>query len=344
MMNILSICDNSTGVYILSYVKIAVNIICIVVPIGLILTCMIDALKSMMSHDDDMTSKTLKAWVSRSIAAVLIFLIPTIVYTISDIAGNGVDARDCIESASVERAKSLKENEDSKNATLIQKWKEEQEAKRKAAEEKAKAEKEAKKKARLEARKSRSSSSSSYATGYEANGNFTAGVSLTSVDLTDIGCTVTYDGTPREKLTFNVAVSNDIHSILSNTCDMVNSKGYINTMETAGSYADKAGYHGRGLAIDLFNNWEFVSSSGKKYHPYASMGEGTWSSYKKFICEVCDGKEDCEYNINYQIYYTYFKPYNWCWGGNWGSGSFDPMHYEKSDGGCSTASSTRISC
>lgn len=30
------------------------------------------------------------------------------------------------------------------------------------------------------------------------------------------------------------------------------------------------------------------------------------------------------------------QQYGWCWGGNWGPDYFDSMHFEKTDGGCST--------
>ena len=190
------------------------------------------------------------------------------------------------------------------------------------------------------------SSSNSNNTTNTTNSNNTTNtkISISTVNVTDLGCPVYYSTTLLSYLRFNTEVATEAHRILTNVCGYVNNTSLVSAINTAGSYVEKAGYHGRGLAIDLYNNWSYVSKNGTKYSPYSGQGYATWNRYKKFICEVCNGKENCSYNINYQIYNNYFKNEGWCWGGYWNSQYFDPMHFEKSDGGCAKPIGNRINC
>ena len=352
MINILDICDSASVVKIIYYVKVFVTIITIAVPIILILSCMISAVKAVISGESDMVSKTLSSWIKKSVAALLIFMIPTIVFTIIDAVDGDANIKGCYESSTLNRVDTLEGTEKSSKEAQIAKWKQEQEAKKKLEDEKKRQMKEQKQKEKQKKKSTKNGGAPStnnsydYSTSTEANGNKTPAGKTVSIDVTNLGCPVTYDGMIKRTLVVHEAVANEVRNVLSKWCT-----GFVNQnqsltngrIETAGAYVNKAGYHGRGLAIDLYNNWKYTEN-GKTYTPYAGQGPDTFSRYNTFICEVCNGREDCNKNINYQLYYGYFKSINWCWGGNWTSTYFDPMHYEKTDGGCSVASGSRIKC
>ena len=353
MLNILDICDSASVVKVIYYIKILITFITIAVPILLILTCMITALKAVIYGESDLVSKTLSTWMKKCLAAIIIFFIPTIVFTIIDVVDGDANVKGCYESSTLSKADSLESTESSSKEAQIAKWKQEQEEKKKQEDEKKRKMKEQKQKEKQKKKNQKnggsgdsSSTPSVYDTTWEKNNNSTGEGKMVSVDLTDLGCPVTYDGTVKKSFLVHEAVADDVHSTLSKFCSSFVNKnqGLTNgRIETAGAYVNKSGYHGRGLAIDFYNNWKY-SGNGKTYTPYSGQGESTWSSYNTFICEVCNGQESCNQNIAYQLYYGYFKQIGWCWGGNWTSGYFDPMHYEKTDGGCSVASGSRIKC
>ena len=172
------------------------------------------------------------------------------------------------------------------------------------------------------------------------------------VNVNDLSCSVTYAGNVLNNLTMNDIIKDSLHDALEKTCQylrVINIYGTtdIATAGTQGSCEEgKILYpHCYAMGIDLFNNWTYTTKDGKTYAPYASYGDS--SNYKKFICEVCNGKEDCQENLNYQIYEKIFKPLGYCWGGNWGEKFFDPMHYEYNrlgDGSCSTSNKITIKC
>ena len=337
MINILSLCDSSSGVTVIFFLKVVATIITLVVPIILIVVCMLDAVKGVTTGE----LKMLSLWAKRSVAALIIFLIPSVVFLIANFIDPGNDVEYCYKSASLAKAKELKETEKAQEEAKMAKWKQEQEQKRKEEEEKRQKMKEEER----QKKRARKNQAPAYDTGYEANGNNTTTTKTAKVDVTDLGCPVTYAGIPKKYLVFNVSVTSEVHSVMKDWCSTFVSTHSITNgrLETAGAYVNKPGYHGRGLAVDFYNNWKYTEN-GKKYTPYAGQGESTWSRYKTFVCEVCGGNEDCDKNINYQLYHKYFKKIGWCWGGNWTSGYFDPMHYEKTDGGCSTTKTSRIVC
>ena len=76
---ILKICDNVDVLRIIMFLKTFITIIKIAVPSILILSCMIEAIRAIISHDNDLISKLLNSWKTKIIAALLIFLIPTFV-------------------------------------------------------------------------------------------------------------------------------------------------------------------------------------------------------------------------------------------------------------------------
>lgn len=175
-------------------------------------------------------------------------------------------------------------------------------------------------------------------------------VDIKYIDATDLGCTITAGGyvNVAKKIAFNSAIADQTHNIFKNVCTYVNKTPWIATLQHDGAYVNRTitehDYHSQGLAIDLNDLWTYTGSDGTVYNPYGGQGTWTWTKYKKFICEVCDGQEDCQYNINYIIFKRYFEGNGWCWGGNWSPAYFDPMHFEVRAGGCSSANKQRITC
>ena len=171
---------------------------------------------------------------------------------------------------------------------------------------------------------------------------------VAEVDATDLGCTVV-DGkfNTVSSIVVNQAISDNFHGILTNVCSYVNTVSWMDYLQHDGAFAARPiipkDYHSRGLAIDLNDLWVF-NYGNKSYRPYAGQGNSTWNRYTQFICDVCNGKEDCEYNINYIIYKRYFSGNGWCWGGNWSPGDFDPMHFELREGNCLTKNKAQIRC
>ena len=107
-MIILSICDNIDILKILRIVKIAITIIKIVVPILLILSCMIDVVKTVSSNDVDINGKLLKNWISKGVAALLVFLIPTFINLLADLGNADTnEISKCINNSTTEKIDSL---------------------------------------------------------------------------------------------------------------------------------------------------------------------------------------------------------------------------------------------
>jgi len=172
-------------------------------------------------------------------------------------------------------------------------------------------------------------------------------VSITSVNVTDAGCKIVYggDAIPVERIRVHEAISQNFKGIIKNVCAYVNETEWLKYLQHHGAYTAKVGgYHGMGVAIDLNDQWKYTAENGKTYQPYRGQGISTWNRYNKFICEVCDGKEDCKYNVNYIIFKRYFEGNGWCWGGNWDEGGFDPMHFELRKENCLTHKKAKITC
>ena len=166
------------------------------------------------------------------------------------------------------------------------------------------------------------------------------------VDLSDVGCTIVRsDKKTITHLWIHEAIGKNFHGIITNVCKHINNLTWMPYLQSCGTYVSKGdSYHSKGLAIDLNCSWTY-QANGTSYKPYGSMGVNTWNNYKKFICEVCDGKEDCPYNVNYVVFKRYFEGNGWCWGGNWGIEHFDPMHFEiRENNKCVIARKQQITC
>lgn len=345
MINIISICDSSSFLQVIQLVKIIINSISIIVPVLLLLSCSLSAVSEILGDGKNAPKNILTAWKNKAIAAVIIFMIPTFVNIVIDMTSGDFEFKTCLTNA---------------NSSYISQLRSQEEAVKKIKEEKRKELYEKSKSSGTKILQHESAPDSDIPSNYgnEVDGGYgdggentyvpgktVSGSSISKIDTTDLGCTLYYSdhSTVFSILRVNSEITSQVHGILTNVCSYRNRTSWVGQLETAGAYVDKGGYHGRGLAIDLFNNWTYTYN-GKDYHPYQSMGPTTFKHYTQFICDVCGGVEDCQYNINYQIYKNYFQPLGWCWGGDWTAQYFDPMHYEYS-GSCGTMSHTnRISC
>ena len=101
-MSILSICDNGDVLSILRIVKIVLTIIRIVVPIILILSISITLLSAVKDKDSDALNKSLKGIITKSIAAILVFMIPTFVNILANISDGDKNYLSCLKSANSE--------------------------------------------------------------------------------------------------------------------------------------------------------------------------------------------------------------------------------------------------
>lgn len=79
--------EGSTLVNVIAIVRLVMNIICIAVPIIMILMGTIDLFKAVTAGKDEDIKKKQKALITRIIAGVLVFLVPTIVSVIMNLIG-----------------------------------------------------------------------------------------------------------------------------------------------------------------------------------------------------------------------------------------------------------------
>ena len=77
----------STLVNVIAIVRLVMNIICVAVPIIMILMGTIDLFKAVTAGKDDDIKKKQKALITRIIAGVLVFLVPTIVSVLMNLIG-----------------------------------------------------------------------------------------------------------------------------------------------------------------------------------------------------------------------------------------------------------------
>lgn len=79
--------EGSTLVNVIAIVRFVMNIICVAVPIIMILMGTIDLFKAVTAGKDDDIKKKQKALITRIIAGVLVFLVPTIVSVLMNLIG-----------------------------------------------------------------------------------------------------------------------------------------------------------------------------------------------------------------------------------------------------------------
>lgn len=101
--------EGSTLVNVIAIVRLVMNIICIAVPIIMILMGTIDLFKAVTAGKDEDIKKKQKALITRIIAGVLVFLVPTIVSVIMNLIGVS-SWRTCWNNAAKGNFKSLFQN------------------------------------------------------------------------------------------------------------------------------------------------------------------------------------------------------------------------------------------
>ena len=106
---ILSVCDSATVLEVLYYIKIIIKLVCIAVPIILIVTMLIDTVKTVSSGDANL-SDLFKKYSIKLIAAILVFFIPTFVNIIADTVGND-EYNSCLKFATREEIENAKYKE-----------------------------------------------------------------------------------------------------------------------------------------------------------------------------------------------------------------------------------------
>lgn len=104
-----SCAQGSTLVNVIAIVRLVMNIICIAVPIIMILMGTIDLFKAVTAGKDEDIKKKQKALITRIIAGVLVFLVPTIVSVIMNLIGVS-SWRACWNNAAKGNFKSLFQN------------------------------------------------------------------------------------------------------------------------------------------------------------------------------------------------------------------------------------------
>ncbi len=127
---ILGYCDKSYTVQVFLVLKYLIKFVCIVVPIIIIIASIIGITKVVVNGKDDDLKDELKKVVKRIIAGLVIFFIPSILgYVFTNIVkGEGETILTCINSATAEKVKSLKEKEE-KEAEEERKRQEKEDAK-----------------------------------------------------------------------------------------------------------------------------------------------------------------------------------------------------------------------
>ena len=348
-----SACDSSNVLTVIYLAKTILNFITsIIVPIALIIMLAISLTKVVLSGNPDDMKKASKGIISKCIGACCVFFVPLLVnllMSMLEVDTNSITA--CYNNATTEyismRSAAEKAEKELEQKEIEEEKKKAEEERKKIEEDREKIRKEREKEE--EERQKEKEKEAEEEIGDPDTSNSSGPITsdkIVSINTTDFAVPLYYSDHKLilKSLGVNAQVSTQMHNILNNISIYVkNNPDMIPRFETAGLYVGKRGYHGRGLAIDLFNNWSFTYN-GKTYHPYASQGSYRWSEYKRFICDVCDGVESCKYNINYIIFEKYFKGNGWCWGGNWGPASFDPMHYELRDGACLTSNKQKVTC
>ena len=94
MYMLVDVCSDDTVLKVMGIIKLVMQVICIVVPIVLILLGSIDLFKAVTAGKDEDIKKRQQTLIKRVIAAVIVFLVPTIVTVLMNLIGV-VEWKDC---------------------------------------------------------------------------------------------------------------------------------------------------------------------------------------------------------------------------------------------------------
>lgn len=101
----LDACTNVGVLKVIYFIKLLLNIVFVVVPIGLIVLGLIDFSKNVASGSSDSSKKNLNMFLKRLLYGVLVFCVPWIVSTFMKLLGDlteGVNWTDCYNNANKE--------------------------------------------------------------------------------------------------------------------------------------------------------------------------------------------------------------------------------------------------
>lgn len=100
---ILAICNSPEVLSVMKYVKVAVDLIKIIVPIALIISVMVSLINVVTGKAEEELPKALKSSVNKILAALLVFLVPTFVNIVFDVMdAKKIDFASCLNDATDE--------------------------------------------------------------------------------------------------------------------------------------------------------------------------------------------------------------------------------------------------
>lgn len=102
---LIDFCTDARVMRIMYLIKTVLSVIFIVVPIILIASLMITVVKAVLNADDQTLAKVKKSGINKVIAAIVVFLVPTLVAMLMDMIGF-TKYRDCFAGLTNERVRS----------------------------------------------------------------------------------------------------------------------------------------------------------------------------------------------------------------------------------------------
>ena len=117
MLFLVEVCEKSSFLKSVYFIKELIKIACLLIPIGLIIMLSIDFMKNIISKEEDM-NKNLRLSIKRIIYCITIFMIPTIVNVSVSLLNNtniSTVYNECLSNANIEIIKSFEEYEDYDN-------------------------------------------------------------------------------------------------------------------------------------------------------------------------------------------------------------------------------------
>ena len=100
---ILNICNQPSILEIIKFIKLLIQAICIIVPIGMYISIMLDFTKGVYSKDNNLGKTSFKPAINRAVAGIIVFLVPTFINVIISFMGYvDSDLTFCIENATPE--------------------------------------------------------------------------------------------------------------------------------------------------------------------------------------------------------------------------------------------------
>lgn len=120
IISLLSVCQESYMLRIFYIIKVAIQAICIAVPIILIVIVSIDLAKNLLAKNKDAITESFGTIVKRLLAAIIVFLIPTFVSLLCNMIGSkSLSYIECYQNANPTTIAQYKSQEDAKRAAEL---------------------------------------------------------------------------------------------------------------------------------------------------------------------------------------------------------------------------------